>query len=119
MGQSVGIFFLTSQIGYPLNLIVYSKTGLKTQQRQKIFCFIKTDYHIMQVKSIAECSQGAFCNTFYLHLALICLNDLCLCISLSGHFRQVLLHSPTICNKLNTQFAKITLFILDNSLTLQ
>ena len=35
-----------------------------------------------------------------------------LCISLSGHFRQVLLHCPTIGNK---QFAKITLFTLDTS----
>ena len=28
---------------------------------------LKTDYHLMQVKSIAECSLGAFCNTFDLH----------------------------------------------------
>ena len=27
----------------------------------------KTDYRLMQVKSIAECSKGAFCNTFDLH----------------------------------------------------
>ena len=27
----------------------------------------KTNYHLMQVKSIAECSKGAFCNTFDLH----------------------------------------------------
>ena len=27
----------------------------------------KTDYCLMQVKSIAECSLGAFCNTFELH----------------------------------------------------
>ena len=80
MGRSVGkLFFLTSQIGYPLNLIVYSKTCLKRPLniRQKNVCFIKTDYRIMQVKSIAECSQGAFCNPFDLLLALICLNDLC------------------------------------------
>ena len=72
------LLFLTSQIGYPLNSIVHSKTCLKRplNKRQKIVCFIKTDYRIMQVKSIAECSQEAFCNTFELHLALICLNDL-------------------------------------------
>ena len=72
-------FFLTSQIGYPLNLIVYSKTCLKRPLKkiQKIVCFFKTDYRIMQVKSIAECSQRAFCNTFDLHLSPICLNDLC------------------------------------------
>ena len=79
MGLSVKLLFLSSQIGYPLNLIVYSKTCLKRplNKRQKIVCFIKTDYRIMQVESIAECSQGAFCNTSDLHLALIFLNDLC------------------------------------------
>ena len=78
---SVGrkIIFLTSQIIYPLNLIVYSKICLKRplNKIQKNVCFIKTDYRIMQVKSIAECSQGAFCNTFDLHLTLISLNNLC------------------------------------------
>ena len=34
--------------------------------------FYKNDYCIMQAKSIAE-----FCNTFDLHLASICLCDLC------------------------------------------
>ena len=27
----------------------------------------KTDYHLMQANSIAECSMRAFCNTFDLH----------------------------------------------------
>ena len=27
----------------------------------------KTNYHLMQVKSIADCSKGAFCNPFDLH----------------------------------------------------
>ena len=27
----------------------------------------KTENHLMQVKSIAECSEGGFCNTFDLH----------------------------------------------------
>ena len=27
----------------------------------------KTDYRLMQVKSIAECSKRAFCNSFDLH----------------------------------------------------
>ena len=29
----------------------------------------KSDYRIMQVKSIAECSLGAFCNSFDFHKA--------------------------------------------------
>ena len=47
---------------------VYSKTRLMRP--------LKKRHRIMQVKSIAECSQGAFCNIFDLHLAPICLNDL-------------------------------------------
>ena len=37
----------------------------------------KTDYCLMQVKSIAECSKKALCNTFDLHEATICCLDLC------------------------------------------
>ena len=54
MGRSVGkLFFYTSQIGYPINCIVYSKTRLKRplKKRIKIVCFFKTVYRIMQVKS--------------------------------------------------------------------
>ena len=63
--------FLTSQIGYPLNLVYTLKPVLRVQSTkiQKIVFFFKTNYRIMQVKSIAECFQGAFCNTFDLHLA--------------------------------------------------
>ena len=32
----------------------------------------KNNYRLMQVKSITECSKGAFCNTFDLHSATIC-----------------------------------------------
>ena len=49
----------------------------------------------MQVKSIAECSQGAFYNTFDAFSA-----HLSLRISLSGRFRQVLLYGPTLGNKI-------------------
>ena len=54
----------------------------------------------MQVKSIAECSQGAFCNTFDLHYAIIGLeNTSNFLFFLSGLLRQVLLFTNTI--KLN------------------
>ena len=43
---------LKSQIGYPLNLIVYSRTRLNRP--------LKKRHCIMQVKSIAECSRPAF-----------------------------------------------------------
>ena len=97
MDRLVGkLIFSTSQIGYPLNLIVYSKTCLKRplNKRQKIGCFSKTVDRIMQVKSIAECYQEAFCNTFDLHLALILSNDLCcvyLWVAVLGRFYCIVL----------------------------
>ena len=42
----------------------YSKTCLKQPLKKKV---LKTDGSLMQVESIAECSLGAFCNTFDLH----------------------------------------------------
>ena len=36
------------------------------------FLVFKTNYRLMQFKSIAECSLGAFCNTFDLYLAINC-----------------------------------------------
>ena len=46
-----------------------------SKRTQKLF--FKIDYRIMQVKNIAECSQGAYCYTLDLHLASICLYDIC------------------------------------------
>ena len=37
----------------------------------------KTDYRFMQIKSIAEFSKRAFCNTFDLYLSTFCRYDLC------------------------------------------
>ena len=38
---------------------------------------LKTNGGLMKVKSIAECSLGAFCNTFDLHYAMIGLTKTC------------------------------------------
>ena len=46
---------------------------------------------LMKVKSIAECSTGAFCNTFDLHLAIIGIENQFLVFFLSGRLRQALL----------------------------
>ena len=46
----------------------------------------------MQVESIAECSLGAFCNTFDLHLAIIGFENQFLLFILSGRSMQVLLY---------------------------
>ena len=45
----------------------YSKTCLKRTLKKCKTKILKTDGSLMQVKSIAECSLGAFCNTFELH----------------------------------------------------
>ena len=42
----------------------YSKTCLQKEDQKLV---LKTDNRLIKVKSIAECSLGAFCNTFNLH----------------------------------------------------
>ena len=54
---------------------------------------LKANDSLMKVESTAECSLGAFCNTFDLHLAIIGLENQFLVFFLSGRLRQVLLHS--------------------------
>ena len=39
-------------------------SSLSKKNKKLVF---KTDYRLMQVKSIAECSKRAFCNNFNLH----------------------------------------------------
>ena len=53
---------------------------------------LKTNGILMKAKSIAECSLGAFCNTFDLHLAIIGLENQFLVFFLSGCLRQGLLY---------------------------
>ena len=55
---------------------------------------IKTDYGLMQVKSIAECSKGIK----YLF-----------CLFWSGCSRQVLLYSPALCNEYSKTCVKQSL----------
>ena len=68
----------------------YSKTSVKRPLSKISKMVFKTDYRLMQVESIAECSKrGAFCNTFDLHY-------LCFVCFWSGRFTQVcctLLHA--------------------------
>ena len=71
----------------------YSKPCLKRplQKDQKII-FFKTNYRLMQVKRIAECSKGSILQYFRpslsYHLSLRSL----FCLLLSGRLRQVLLY---------------------------
>ena len=43
------------------------KPVLSGQSKRRPELVFKTDCRLMQVKSIAECSKRAFCNTFHLH----------------------------------------------------
>ena len=45
----------------------HSKTCRKWTLKKRQKLVFKTNYRLMQVKSIAECSKRAFCNTFNLH----------------------------------------------------
>ena len=45
----------------------FSKICLKRPLKKDQNWVFKTDYLLMQVKSIAECSKRAFCNTFDVH----------------------------------------------------
>ena len=49
-----------AQLGYKL----YSKNCLTKIDKTKV---LKTNDSLMRVENIAECSLGAFCNTFDLH----------------------------------------------------
>ena len=50
---------------------MYSKTCVKRPLKIHKTKVLKTNGNLMKVDSIAECSLGAFCNTFDLHLAII------------------------------------------------
>ena len=52
----------------------------------------KTDNRLMQVKSIVECSRGAFFSTFDLHEDIIWGSRHLFCLFLSGRLRQVSLY---------------------------
>ena len=56
----------------------------------------KTDYHLMQVESIAECSKGSILQYFRPSLSYHLSLRLLFCLFLSGCFTQVLLY---LCHK--------------------
>ena len=64
-------------------------SGHSKIDKTKVF---NTNGSLMKVESIAECSLGAFCNTFDLHKAIIGCENKFLDFFLSGRLRQVLLY---------------------------
>ena len=85
----------------------YSKTCLKRPLKKDK---TKTNGSLMKVESIAECSKGAFCNTFDLHQAIIGLEKQFLVFFLSGCLRQVLLHSNYPWHALSPHSASLVTF---------
>ena len=71
---------------------VYSKTCVKRPLSKNHKLVFKNNYHLMQVKSIAECSKGSILQYFQPslshHLSLRSL----FCLFLSSRFTQVLLY---------------------------
>ena len=47
------------------HFIEYSKTGLQRQHKKDQKLAFKTDYHLLQVKSIAECSLWSILQYFW------------------------------------------------------
>ena len=75
---------------------------------------LKTYGSLMNVESIAECSLGAFCNTFDLHEAINGLENEILVFFLSDHLRQVILY---VYFTVSAQVSKSTSEYICDSLT--
>ena len=70
----------------------YSETCVKLPLSKRPKMVFKTDYSLMQVKSIAECSRWSILQYFQPSLSYqLSLRSL-FCLFLSGHFTQVLLY---------------------------
>ena len=62
------IFKVNPSVQKGLKSIKYTvKPVLSDHPKEDQKLVFKTDYRLMQIKSIAECSKRAFCNTFDLH----------------------------------------------------
>ena len=83
---------------------------------QKDKLVFKTNYHLMQVKSIAECCKGSILQYFppslSYHLSIKCL----FCLFLSGRFTQVLLYMSVCVSELLTVHAFFLPFCLQKGI---
>ena len=77
-----------STSSYDLDLCTV-KPVLSSHSKIDITKVLNTSGGLVKVKSIAECSHGAFFNTFDLHFAKIGLENQFLVFFLSGRLRQV------------------------------
>ena len=76
---------------------MYSETCLKWPLSEYQKLVFKTDYRLMQVKSIAGCSKGSILQYFRPSIRCHLLFRSLFCLFLSGRFTQVLLYVPFYC----------------------
>ena len=81
----------------------YSKTCLKRPLKKKTKLVFKTDFRLMQVKSIAECSPWSILQYLWTSLSYHLPIRFLLCLFLSGHFRQVILYIENLSIKLSVK----------------
>ena len=81
------------------NTNVYSKTCLERPIKRRPKLFSKTDYCLMQVKSIAECSLWSVLQYFWPSLSYPLPLRPLFCLFVSGRLRQVLLYKKWQVNK--------------------
>ena len=72
-------------------MLIYSEPCLKWPLKIDKTKVLMTSGSLMHVKSIAECSTRAFCNTFDLHKVIISLENIFLGHFMNDHLRPVLL----------------------------
>ena len=72
---------------------------------------LKSNDRLMKVESIAECSLGAFCNTFDLHEGIFGLENQLLVSFLSGRSGQVLLYFDPSIYTMNHPYITVSNFI--------
>ena len=97
---------------YPLK---YHKNCVKwpLSKRQKILVF-KTNYRLMQVKSIAECSNGSIMQSFQPSLSYHLSSRSVFCLFLSGCFTQVLLFLLTVAAQdIFKKYWHLTLYLIE------
>ena len=80
-----------SQKFYPMIVMFYMLCICVDQKEDQNFVF-KTDYCLMQVKSIAECSKGSILQYYLSSLSYYLPFRALFCLFLSGCLRQVLLY---------------------------
>ena len=80
-----------NQVCYKGTTLYYSQTCLKWPLIRKTKIGFKTEYRLMQVESIAECSKGSILQYFLPSLSYHLSFRSLFCLFLSGWLRQVLL----------------------------